>query len=171
MVAAHFLNPRAILLALTALILVSGCSRDTGPEESPQDNNFISREGVDVEFSVQPIHGGVGEVAAGEWADVTFKVTDATTGEAIKGRYPAAWMDLGAAWEAMGEGPMECRDRVAFYLQGIALTAAQQVVKPDNLVWIVVGDRAVIEEKIRALDLGEMFIMDGDGNILEGGTQ
>ena len=119
MVAAHFLNPRAILLALTGLILISGCSRDPGPEESPQDDNFISREGVNVEFTVQPIHGGVGDVTAGEWADVTFKVTDATTGEAIKGRYPAAWMDLGAAWEAMGEGPMECRDRVAFYLQGI----------------------------------------------------
>ena len=49
--------------------------------------------------------------------------------------------------------------------------AAQQVVKPDNLVWIVVGDRAVIEDKIRALNLGEVYIMDGDGNVLEGGTQ
>jgi YVTN family beta-propeller protein len=119
MVAAHFLIPRAILLALTGLILSTGCSRDSGPEEGPKDENFISREGVNVEFTVQPIHGGIGEVTAGEWADVTFKVTDATTGEAIKGRYPAAWMDLGAAWEAMGDGPMACRDRVAFYLQGI----------------------------------------------------
>jgi YVTN family beta-propeller protein len=119
MVAAHFPIPRAILLALTALILVNGCSRDSGPEEAPQPENFISREGVNVEFSVLPIHGGIGEVTAGEWADVTFKVTDATTGEAIKGRYPAAWMDLGASWEAMGERPMECRDRVAFYLQGM----------------------------------------------------
>ena len=49
--------------------------------------------------------------------------------------------------------------------------AAQEVVKPDNLVWIVVGDRAVIEDKIRALNLGDLYIMDGDGNILEGGTQ
>jgi YVTN family beta-propeller protein len=119
MVAAHFPIPRAILLALTTLILIYGCSRDSGPEESPQPENFITREGVNVEFSALPIHGGIDEVSAGEWADVTFKVTDATTGEPIKGRYPAAWMDLGAAWEAMGEGAMECRDRVAFYLQGM----------------------------------------------------
>ncbi len=119
MVAAHFLNPRAILIALTTLILITGCSRDTGPDESLQDDNLITREGVNVEFSVLPIRGGVGDVTAGEWADVTFKITDATTGDPIKGRYPAAWMDLGAAWEAMGDGPMECRDRVAFYLQGI----------------------------------------------------
>ena len=111
MVAAHFPIPRAILLALTALILVNGCSRDSGPEEGPQPENYLSREGVNVEFSVLPIHGGIGEVTAGEWAEVTFRVTDATTGEAIKGRYPAAWMDLGASWEAMGERPMECRER------------------------------------------------------------
>jgi YVTN family beta-propeller protein len=119
MVAAHFLIPRAILVALTTLIVISGCSRDSGPDAGPPDENLITREGVNVEYSVLPIRGGIGEVTAGEWADVTFKVTDAATGEAIKGRYPAAWMDLGAAWEAMGEGPMECRDRVAFYLQGI----------------------------------------------------
>jgi len=47
------------------------------------------------------------------------QLTDASTGEPIKGRYPAAWMDLGKAWEAKGGRPMTCRDRVATYLQGI----------------------------------------------------
>jgi len=119
MVAAHSLIRRATLVALATLFLASGCSRDAEPEAEEDNPNLITREGVNVEFTVQPIRGGVGEVTAGEWADVTFKVTDAATGEAIKGRYPAAWMDLGSAWEAMGDGPMECRDRVAFYLQGI----------------------------------------------------
>ena len=50
-------------------------------------------------------------------------------------------------------------------------TAAQEVVRPDNLVWIVVGDRAVIEPKIRGLGLGEIFIMDSDGNVISSGTQ
>jgi hypothetical protein len=31
----------------------------------------------------------------------------------------------------------------------------------------VVGDRAKIEEKIRALNLGELVVIDADGNILE----
>ena len=118
MVAAHSLIRRATLLALTTLFLASGCSRDTDTTDEASPDT-ITREGVDVEFSVLPIRGGVGDVTAGEWADVTFRITDAATGDPIKGRYPAAWMDLGSAWEAMGEGPMECRDRVAFYLQGI----------------------------------------------------
>ncbi len=50
---------------------------------------------------------------------MTFRVTDAGTGDPIKGRFPAAWMDIGEAWEAMGERPMSCKDRVATYLQGI----------------------------------------------------
>ena len=118
MVAAHFLIRRATLVALGALFIASGgCSRTAEPE-AEADPNYITREGVNVEFSVLPV-GGVGEVKSGGWADVTFRVTDAGTGDPIKGRYPAAWMDLGAAWEAMGERPMSCKDRVATYLQGI----------------------------------------------------
>jgi hypothetical protein len=118
MVAAHSLIQRATLLAFTTLFIVSGgCSRDAEPEPE-KDTNFVSREGVNVEFSVLPL-GGVGEVTAESWADVTFRVTDAGTGDPIKGRFPAAWMDIGEAWEAMGERPMDCKTRVATYLQGI----------------------------------------------------
>jgi YVTN family beta-propeller protein len=117
MVAAHSLIRRAALVALTTLFLASGCSREAGPE-AQEDPNTITREGVNVEFSVLPL-SGAGRVTAESWADVTFRVTDAGTGDPIKGRFPAAWMDVGEAWEAMGERPMTCKDRVATYLQGI----------------------------------------------------
>jgi YVTN family beta-propeller protein len=117
MVAAHSLIRRATLVVLATFFLATGCSRESEPE-AEDNRNIISREGVNVEFSVLPV-GGVGEVTADSWADVTFRVTDAGTGDPIKGRFPAAWMDVGEAWEAMGERPMECRDRVATYLQGI----------------------------------------------------
>jgi zinc protease len=42
--------------------------------------------------------------------------------------------------------------------------AAKQVVHPDNLIWIVVGDRAKIEAGIRELNLGEIHFIDADGN-------
>jgi YVTN family beta-propeller protein len=121
MVAAHSLNPVAIVVAASVLAIAAGCSRESEPEQqqSSEQIETITREGVNVEFSVRPIKGAVGDVTAGDWADVTFTVTDASTGDPIKGRYPAAWMDLGEAWEAKGERPMSCRDRVATYLQGI----------------------------------------------------
>jgi zinc protease len=45
--------------------------------------------------------------------------------------------------------------------------AAEEVVQPDGMVWVVVGDRAKIEVGIRELGYGEIIPMDADGNILE----
>jgi zinc protease len=42
-------------------------------------------------------------------------------------------------------------------------TAAKRVVRPDNLVWVVVGDRAKIEAGVRELNLGELQFLDADG--------
>ncbi len=117
---------------LCAIVIVAtvGCGAGSSESEAqsvPDDtapatdgSNFVSREGVNVEFALRPLRSEkTGPAIAGDWADITFRVTDASTGEPIKGRYPAAWMDLGEAWEAKGGRPMTCRDRVATYLQGI----------------------------------------------------
>ena len=42
--------------------------------------------------------------------------------------------------------------------------AAQKVIQPDKLVWVVVGDRVKIEDGIRQLGLGEIHLIDADGN-------
>jgi zinc protease len=42
--------------------------------------------------------------------------------------------------------------------------AAVKVVRPENLIWIVVGDRQKIEKGIRELNIGEVQIIDADGN-------
>jgi zinc protease len=44
--------------------------------------------------------------------------------------------------------------------------AASDVVQPDGMVWVVVGDRAKIESGIRALGYGDIVLMDADGNLL-----
>jgi len=41
--------------------------------------------------------------------------------------------------------------------------AAQRVLKPDRLTWVVVGDLKVIEAEVRALGFGEVSIVDVDG--------
>ena len=43
--------------------------------------------------------------------------------------------------------------------------AAKEVVRADNLTWIVVGDRAKIETGVRELNLGKFRLMDVDGKI------
>jgi zinc protease len=44
--------------------------------------------------------------------------------------------------------------------------AARNQLKPDQLIWVVVGDLAKIEDKVRALNLGKLSLMDVDGKIL-----
>ena len=68
--------------------------------------------------------------------------------------------------------PSDYWDTFADAVRGVTLAdvraQADRVLQPDNLVWIVVGDRVRIEEKIRVLNLGEMRFLDADGNPVEG---
>jgi len=45
--------------------------------------------------------------------------------------------------------------------------AAESVLQPDRLTWLIVGDRGEIEGKVRAMNLGKVAIMDVDGNIIQ----
>ena len=44
--------------------------------------------------------------------------------------------------------------------------AARALVRPDNLVWVVVGDLSQIEAPVRALGLGPVEVIDADGNVV-----
>ena len=41
--------------------------------------------------------------------------------------------------------------------------AAKTVVHPDNLIWVIVGDRAKIEAGVKELNLGELKFLSADG--------
>jgi len=54
----------------------------------------------------------------------------------------------------------------AVSLEGVQ-GAAEQVLHPESLTWLIVGDRAQIETQLRELGLGEVQIIDVDGQIVE----
>ena len=45
-------------------------------------------------------------------------------------------------------------------------SAAKNVIHPNKLVWVIVGDLSKIEEGIRGLNLGKLKRLDEDGNVL-----
>lgn len=45
--------------------------------------------------------------------------------------------------------------------------ATNKVIKPERLVWVVVGDRSKIENSIRELNYGEIHFVDSDGNLIK----
>jgi zinc protease len=44
--------------------------------------------------------------------------------------------------------------------------AAQKLVQPNAVTWVVIGDLAKIEASVRKLNLGEVKVLDADGNII-----
>ncbi|MFC5742438.1 M16 family metallopeptidase [Dyella tabacisoli] len=54
--------------------------------------------------------------------------------------------------------------------QPAAEAAIKEVVKPDALTWVIVGDLKKIEQPVRALKLGEVQVIDADGNPVKGGA-
>ncbi|MEM7357753.1 MAG: pitrilysin family protein [Pseudomonadota bacterium] len=45
--------------------------------------------------------------------------------------------------------------------------SAKTYITPDNMIWLIVGDRRVIEQKIRDLGLGNVVVLDAEGNPVE----
>lgn len=45
--------------------------------------------------------------------------------------------------------------------------AANKVVRPEGITWVVVGDRSKIEEAIRELDFGDLQFVDSDGTLVK----
>jgi YVTN family beta-propeller protein len=82
------------------------------PARGPQ--KFV-KEGVEIEFTVEPVAQGASELTAGQDAVVRFRVRDTATGTPLSGVRPAAWASRrgGTAPDAA-----QCREKVQSYLQG-----------------------------------------------------
>jgi zinc protease len=55
-------------------------------------------------------------------------------------------------------------DRVRAQTAASVTEAAARTVRPDQLIWVIVGDRAKIEPAVRELGLGSIHLVDADGN-------
>jgi len=64
--------------------------------------------------------------------------------------------------------PADWWDSYSAKVQALSLDdmkrAAAETVHPNQLVWVVVGDRAKIEAEVKALNLGPIHYVDADGN-------
>ena len=88
---------------------------------------------------------------------------------------PGRWETAAAVLQDIGaivtyELPDDYWDNYADSVRGLSLEevieAADKVIKPHNLVWVVVGDRAEIEDRIGELEFGEITFLDADGNVV-----
>jgi zinc protease len=111
------------------------------------------------------LHGVVGDHPI--TADELTKVQDDLTLS-----LPGRWETIGAVAGSIAEMvqfhlPLTYYDHYAAAVHALTVAdlnkAAREVVHPDHLVWVVVGDRSKIEAGIRALHLGPVHLLDANG--------
>lgn len=92
--------------------------RQTGAEESSRARQSYTREGVSVEFNIEPISSEKGkpaELLAGTDATVRFTIVDEKDGKALSSLRPTAWIDQRKAGQA--PDARQCREKVKAFLQ------------------------------------------------------
>jgi len=89
---------------------------------------------------------------------------------------PGSWETIGSVAGSIGEIiryglPEDYFETYPAKVRALTLgdisSAAKDVIHPDNLVWVVVGDRSKIEASVRELGYGEMRFINSDGNPLK----
>ncbi|HKH94777.1 MAG TPA: hypothetical protein VKA54_23415, partial [Gemmatimonadaceae bacterium] len=58
-----------------------------------------------------------------------------------------------------------CSDRVRGANDAVVNAAAKKFVASDQMVWVVIGDRAKIESGIKEVGLGDVVLLDADGRL------
>jgi YVTN family beta-propeller protein len=101
----------ALLLLINAVRVLA-----QEPAKSAPPTQRLVEQGISIEFNVDPQTRKATRVRAGEDANITFKVTDTTTGTPVKGLNLSAWLSLRAEEKAVTA--TECREKIQSYLTG-----------------------------------------------------
>ena len=82
----------------------------------PAPAQRVVRQGIAIEFTVNPSANNATKVRAGEDANIKFKVTDTTTGTPVKGLNLSAWLSLREGEKAPDTA--QCHEKIQSYLAG-----------------------------------------------------
>jgi zinc protease len=87
----------------------------------------------------------------------------------LPGRYETSAAVLGTLQDNVRFGrPDDYAASLKQRFEGVNLehlqATAEAVLHPDRLIWVIIGDRAVIEKDLRGLRLAEVEFLDADGN-------
>jgi DNA-binding beta-propeller fold protein YncE len=106
----------AALAVLACLMLTAAVHAETGTRQQ------VEVGGIGIDFRIDPLLAG-GSLREGQQVRIRFTLADATTGTALAGASPAAWMDRLPPEEARDPGG--CLTKVRHFLGGSLLAKAE----------------------------------------------
>jgi YVTN family beta-propeller protein len=109
---------KVVLLFLSLLMAGAALTRPSAAEDGVPVKEELVQKGARISFSVSPMNSNM--LREGELAEVSFRITDETTGNPIQALNPGAWIDArGESRPGKKEGQLSCREKVKLYVQGL----------------------------------------------------
>jgi len=98
----------------------AGVSSD-GRQSAPAASGRLVKHGIVVEFDASPVGGEPGDkLMEGRLAEMRFRLSEAATGEPVRGITPGVWMDLGQMLQGRPDAAQKtCKEKIALYLKGV----------------------------------------------------
>jgi YVTN family beta-propeller protein len=110
----HRITIQLILFA-SFVFSATAISAQDGAKSTTQTQKIVE-QGVAIEFTAEPMVQNAKSIRAAEDVNVTFKVTDKTTGTPVKGLGLSAWISIREG-NKLTE-PAQCREKIQSYLTG-----------------------------------------------------
>ncbi len=103
------------LISIISLLLfaIAAKAQEAKPPATPQK---IIEQGIAIEFTADPLAQKATTIRAAEDVNITFKVTDTTTGTPVKGLGLSAWISMRPIDKATETA--QCREKIQSYLTG-----------------------------------------------------
>lgn len=90
--------------------------------ETPKGSAAVVRDAIiqkDLKIEFYVTTDGGREIMEGDYATITFRITDSTTGKPISGVNPSSWIDIQGGLAGGKGGAATCKEKVSVYLRGI----------------------------------------------------
>ena len=110
----HRITIQLILFAVFVLFATATSAQDQ-PKTTTQTQKIVE-QGVAIEFTAEPVAQNAKRIRAAEDVNVTFKVTDTTTGTPVKGLGLSAWISMREGTKLTETA--QCREKIQSYLTG-----------------------------------------------------
>ena len=141
------------------------------PGASP-DATEVYQEGIIIPVTKLADQGKVNEAALAIFHR-NSRFPEQSNGDmrALPGQYESAGAVLGAVqnivtYHRPDNYVQTFKHRVEAQKDADIQAAAKEIVHPDELTWVIVGDRKQIEQPVRALNLGAVQVLDAEGNVV-----
>ncbi|HYO59956.1 YncE family protein [Archangium sp.] len=153
------LGPLFVYVYVQSLLLERPAVNPPAPVASPApapEGSRIEREGLAIQFDLRPAVGA-GPVEAQSEALATFTLTDARSGQPVRGARPLGWMSLREGQEAPTDA--QCAEKVKTFLGGLLSVQADAdmnsyfvlALNHDNTLSVINPQLAFNRTKLRAL--------------------